>query len=146
MIFFFKSRNFPFFKTYHEILQKAVKTNLLNEDETREKQDSNKVADLQPSPPAWRRKGSKSLVFAVHSFTPLYRPGGLEPDDKRVVEVGILFDQEEELAICLKEEMEKRGVRVWLNEPYTGKAGLVYRMHPDPTVGPTRRYLSIGML
>lgn len=60
------------------------------------------------------------LLFAVHTFTPLYE------GTRRTVEIGVLFDKEEELATELAEGLAARGYVVGLNEPYSGKDGLMY--------------------
>lgn len=59
-------------------------------------------------------------VLAVHSFTPVYE------GRKRSLEVGVLFDEEEALAERLASRLERAGFRVALNEPYSGKNGLLY--------------------
>jgi predicted N-formylglutamate amidohydrolase len=63
---------------------------------------------------------SAPLVLAVHTFTPVYE-GQL-----RELEVGVLFDREEDLAVELAAELSSKGLRVELNEPYSGRAGLIY--------------------
>lgn len=61
-----------------------------------------------------------SLCFSVHTFTPVYE------GNKRELEVGVLFDQEEAQAGVLAEAFSKAGFRVALNEPYSGREGLIY--------------------
>lgn len=61
-----------------------------------------------------------SILLAVHTFTPLYE--GM----RREVEIGVLFDHEEELAEELAAGLAAHGYRVGLNEPYSGKQGLMY--------------------
>lgn len=65
-------------------------------------------------------RSSAPIVFAVHTFTPLYE-GAV-----RRVEAGVLFDREIELAEGLRAHLERAGFRVEMNEPYSGKAGLMY--------------------
>lgn len=60
------------------------------------------------------------LLLAIHTFTPLYEGA------RRTVEIGVLFDEEEALAERFAEEIGARGIRVALNEPYSGKNGLMY--------------------
>ncbi len=60
------------------------------------------------------------LIFGVHTFTPLYEG---KPRD---LEVGILFDHDDELAGRLHHELLKEGFHSALNEPYSGKDGLIY--------------------
>jgi predicted N-formylglutamate amidohydrolase len=59
-------------------------------------------------------------VFAIHSFTDNYE------GDKRVLEVGVLFDDDEEPAHRLVHHLEEDGFHVLPNEPWSGKAGLAY--------------------
>jgi predicted N-formylglutamate amidohydrolase len=60
------------------------------------------------------------LIVSVHTFTPNYE------GEARAVEVGVLFNHEEELAVALQAEVLALGLDVRLNEPYSGKAGLIY--------------------
>ncbi|MGD8317389.1 MAG: N-formylglutamate amidohydrolase [Myxococcales bacterium] len=59
-------------------------------------------------------------VFAIHSFTDDYE------GDRRVLEVGVLFDHDEEPAHRLVRHLEAAGFHVLPNEPWSGKAGLAY--------------------
>jgi len=60
-------------------------------------------------------------VLSMHSFTPVYEGG--EP---RWMEVGVLFDHDEALAHAVAAHLEGSGLRVAINEPYTGKGGLMH--------------------
>jgi len=60
-------------------------------------------------------------VLSMHSFTPVYEGG--EP---RWMEVGVLYDHDEALALALAACLEATGLRVAINEPYTGKGGLMH--------------------
>lgn len=60
------------------------------------------------------------LVFSVHTFTPVYE------GQRREVEVAVLFDEDEDLGIDLGVYLADQGLRTWLNEPWSGKAGLIY--------------------
>ncbi len=60
------------------------------------------------------------IVLAVHTFTPIYE--GV----RRELELGVLFDDEDALAAHLVEGLAARDYRVAPNEPYSGKAGLIY--------------------
>jgi predicted N-formylglutamate amidohydrolase len=60
------------------------------------------------------------VVLSVHSFTPVYE--GVP----RAVEIGVLFDEETVLAGRLGQCLEAESFRVVMNEPYSGKAGLIY--------------------
>lgn len=66
------------------------------------------------------RRGKAEILFAVHSFTPVYegRP--------RHMEVGVLYDTEEALAVRVRDALAGDGLEVKLNEPYSGKEGLIY--------------------
>lgn len=60
------------------------------------------------------------IVFSVHTFTPVYE--GV----RRAVEIGVLFDEEQALAEGLATRLSRAGFVVALNEPYSGKSGLIY--------------------
>lgn len=60
------------------------------------------------------------ILFSVHSFTDLYE--GVA----RQLEVGVLFTTEAELAGRVADSIAQAGMRVALNEPYSGKDGLMY--------------------
>lgn len=63
---------------------------------------------------------SAPVVFAIHSFTPLYE------GDPRPMEVAVLFDQADDLAHRLGADMEAAGLKVAYNAPYSGKAGMMH--------------------
>jgi predicted N-formylglutamate amidohydrolase len=67
------------------------------------------------------RMAPQADVLSIHSFTPVYE-GGLP----RPMELGVLYDHDEALAHDFAAVLEARGFRVALNEPYTGKGGLMY--------------------
>ena len=60
------------------------------------------------------------LLLAVHSFTPQFG------EEKRTMDVGVLFDPFESVAMRLRDEIAKAGLNVALNEPYSAKDGLMY--------------------
>jgi len=60
------------------------------------------------------------LLFSVHSFTPKLG------DDVRKMDVGVLFDPFEAVARRLQAEIAVEGLSVALNEPYSGRHGLMY--------------------
>lgn len=60
------------------------------------------------------------IVFAVHSFTPLYE------GNPRAMEIGVLFDLELELADATARALRDAGFVVAMNEPYSGRDGLMY--------------------
>jgi predicted N-formylglutamate amidohydrolase len=61
-----------------------------------------------------------TLILSIHSFTPVYE------GTPRAVELGILFDEETELAERFHQAFLEAGFAAMLNEPYSGKFGLMY--------------------
>ncbi len=59
-------------------------------------------------------------LLSVHSFTPVYE------GQVRKVELGVLFNDEEEAAIKLGESLSRQFDGVAYNEPWSGKAGLIF--------------------
>ncbi|KPK13746.1 MAG: hypothetical protein AMJ62_14560 [Myxococcales bacterium SG8_38] len=59
-------------------------------------------------------------VFSIHTFTDNYE------GDARVLELGVLFDDDEEPAYQLIRHLEGAGFHVLANEPWSGKDGLAY--------------------
>lgn len=66
------------------------------------------------------RTCSAPIVFPVHTFTDLYE------GSPRVMELGVLFDTEDELAEGLFAALEGAGFVTAMNEPWSGKDGLIY--------------------
>jgi len=64
-------------------------------------------------------KGS-SLLLSIHSFTPALR------GQERRFDVGILFDHYDTLARELGQRIEKAGLNLRYNEPYSGYDGLIF--------------------
>ncbi|MEZ4236578.1 MAG: N-formylglutamate amidohydrolase [Myxococcota bacterium] len=62
-----------------------------------------------------------AMVLSMHSFTPVYEGGPPRP-----MEIGVLFDRDEALAHLVHEALAREGWPVALNEPYSGRAGLIY--------------------
>ena len=61
------------------------------------------------------------LVFSVHTFSPIYE------GQRREVEVAVLYDHaEEDLGHLFAHAMEQQGLKVWHNEPWSGKDGLIF--------------------
>lgn len=60
------------------------------------------------------------VVLAIHTFTPVWNGVARE------VEVGVLFDEEAELAERARAALATTGLVVRMNEPYSGQAGLIY--------------------
>lgn len=67
------------------------------------------------------RHGRERVVFfTFHSFTSDYE------DQDRDFDVGVLFDAHEDLAAGVKRALATQGLRVRLNEPYSGFRGEIY--------------------
>lgn len=60
------------------------------------------------------------ILLAMHTFTPLYE------GNPRSLEIGVLFDREEHLAVQLLDAFAHAGWSVAPNEPYSGRAGLIH--------------------
>lgn len=60
------------------------------------------------------------VVFSIHTFTPVYE------GEARPMEVGVLFDTQDELAERAGEALRAAGFVTAMNEPYSGKAGLIH--------------------
>jgi predicted N-formylglutamate amidohydrolase len=65
-------------------------------------------------------RGVRPLLVSVHSFTPVYEGRG------RPFQVGILFDRHEALARRVGRALERQGLEVRYNRPYSGRAGMMY--------------------
>ena len=61
-----------------------------------------------------------AVVIGIHSFTPCYE------GETRTMEVGVLFDQDEDFGCWAYEQFKLMGFKVALNEPYSGRNGLMY--------------------
>jgi predicted N-formylglutamate amidohydrolase len=59
-------------------------------------------------------------VFSIHTFTDNYE------GEARALEIGVLFDHDEEPAYRLVRHLEEAGFHVLANEPWSGKAGLAH--------------------
>lgn len=60
------------------------------------------------------------LLLSVHSFTPVWN------HRVRPMDVGVLFSDYEGLAKRLSGELQREGLDTALNEPYSGRQGLIY--------------------
>lgn len=60
------------------------------------------------------------LVLSIHSFSPVYE------GSTRWMEVGVLFDDEDEAAEAVAASLRAAGYAVALNEPWSGRGGLMY--------------------
>lgn len=65
-------------------------------------------------------QSSAPQLFSVHTFTPVYE------GQPRSMEIGVLFDRHEAEARALADALSAAGYGVALNEPYSGKEGLIY--------------------
>ena len=65
-------------------------------------------------------KTAAPVLLSVHTFTPVYE------GTPRAMEIGVLFDREDTLAAVLAEALAAEGFVVAMNEPYSGKEGLIY--------------------
>ncbi|MBX2803840.1 MAG: N-formylglutamate amidohydrolase [Myxococcales bacterium] len=70
----------------------------------------------------------RARVLSVHSFTPVYQGGPPRP-----MEIGVLFDLDDALARAAAEILDADGWVVALNEPYSGRDGLIYSAHRHAT-------------
>ena len=62
----------------------------------------------------------RSFLLSIHSFTPSL--AGVSRD----FDAGVLFDDFEDLAGLLARQLGEAGLRVRMNEPYSGLEGLIY--------------------
>lgn len=60
------------------------------------------------------------LVCGVHTFSPVYE------GSPRAMQVGVLFDRDEPLARAVASALRDAGYDVRLNEPWSGRDGLIY--------------------
>jgi predicted N-formylglutamate amidohydrolase len=73
--------------------------------------------------------GGEVLLLAVHSFTPVLG------NEAREMELGVLFNDHEAVAVRLDKVLGEAGFRTALNEPYSGVGGMMFaaerhgRMH-----------------
>ena len=84
------------------------------------------------------RREPGRVVLSMHSFTPYY-----EDHEPRIVEVGVLFDRDEAVAGALAQALAAEGIRVALNEPYSGKQGLMYSVERHAAAGGGRVALEL---
>jgi predicted N-formylglutamate amidohydrolase len=66
------------------------------------------------------KRSRGDTVFSIHTFTDNYE------GDARHLEIGVLFDDDEEPAHRLIRHLEGAGFHVLPNEPWSGKGGLAY--------------------
>lgn len=72
-------------------------------------------------------RSNAEIVLGVHTFTPLYE------GQPRHMEIGVLFDREEDLAERTAAVLRDAGMIVAMNQPWSGKDGLIYSVerHAD---------------
>lgn len=63
---------------------------------------------------------SAPILLSIHTFTPLYE------GNPRAMEIGVLWNREDELAERMALHLERAGFAVARNEPWSGKDGLIY--------------------
>jgi predicted N-formylglutamate amidohydrolase len=68
-------------------------------------------------------RASASVVLSIHTFTPVYE------GQPRMVEIGVLFDEEIDLAERFARVIAAAGFVTRMNEPYSGREGLIYSAH-----------------
>ena len=65
-------------------------------------------------------RGIRPLLFAVHTFTPVF------DGRRRGFDIGILYEHQRGLAHFLGRSLQERGFTVRYNQPYSGMAGMMY--------------------
>ena len=60
------------------------------------------------------------LLISLHSFTPIWE------NHIRTMDVGVLFDRDEDIAYSCATIIKDAGFFVEMNQPYSGKNGLIY--------------------
>lgn len=60
------------------------------------------------------------VLLSIHSFTPLYQ------GEPRSVELGVLYNRDEEAAHALGAALAQQFANVAYNEPWSGRMGLIY--------------------
>ena len=68
-------------------------------------------------------RGVRPLLFAMHTFT-----GTLDGEQRRF-DAGVLFDRSVRQARMLAAGLRAAGMSVRYNEPYSGRAGMMYSIH-----------------
>lgn len=66
------------------------------------------------------RRARPRRILSVHTFTPEFRGA------KRAVEAGVLFDEDDATHLRLVDALRAEGFVAEANQPYSGKAGLIY--------------------
>lgn len=77
-------------------------------------------AALDRAVTARRGQPGDMMLLSMHSFTPVFG------NEKRSMDVGVLFHPYEGIARRFAKEIEAEGLKVALNEPYSARNGLMY--------------------
>lgn len=72
--------------------------------------------------------GGDVLLLSVHSFTPVFG------EDRRDMEVGVLFNDHAAVAQRLERALAATGLRAALNEPYSGRQGMMFAAQRHGTI------------
>lgn len=67
------------------------------------------------------------LLVSLHSFTPIWN------HHIRTMDIGVLFDRDEDIAHVCTTLLRNKGFFVEENQPYSGKKGLIYSAHRHGT-------------
>ena len=67
-----------------------------------------------------RKHNRSPILISLHSFTPIWN------NQIRTMDIGVLFDRDEDLAYAVAKRIEDEGFFVAMNKPYSGKNGLIY--------------------
>jgi predicted N-formylglutamate amidohydrolase len=67
-------------------------------------------------------RGGDVVLFSIHSYTPVF------DGRRREMEMGVLFDRFEPIAMRFAGHLTDQGFVTALNEPYSGKDGMMYAM------------------
>ena len=65
-------------------------------------------------------ESDSDVVLSIHTFTPVFE------GQRRAIEVGVLFDHDVDLAERVGAAISETGFRVGMNEPYSGRRGMMY--------------------
>ncbi len=66
------------------------------------------------------KESEATILLSIHTFTPVYE------GNERAMQIGVLFDEEEPLAEDVARVLREAGFIVAMNEPYSGRDGLIY--------------------
>jgi predicted N-formylglutamate amidohydrolase len=69
---------------------------------------------------AIKKHSTPPILVSLHSFTPIWN------DHIRTMDIGVLFDRDTALAHSCASLLREEGFFVEMNQPYSGKNGLIY--------------------